>query len=90
MEQWNLNVQRAVGTDSMVQLTYLGSRGLHLNSTRDINRLLPGTAIRPYAGFGSITYYTNGNISNYNAFQASLRHRFREGFVRQRPLQLGS
>jgi len=80
-EQWNLNVQQAVGASSVIQVGYIGNRGLHLNSTRNINRLFAGTALRPYPAYGNITYYTNGNISSYNALQVSFRHRFRKGLT---------
>jgi hypothetical protein len=65
----------------MAQVGYIGNRGLHLNSTQNINRLFAGTARRPYPQFGAITWYTNGNISDYNGLQVSFRHRFHKGLT---------
>lgn len=65
----------------MVQVGYIGNRGLHLNGTENINRFFPGTARRPYPQFGNITYYTNGNISGYNGLQLSFRRRFHKGLT---------
>jgi hypothetical protein len=80
-EQWNFNIQQAIGADSMVQVGYIGNRGLHLNGTQNINRFFPGTTVRPYPQFGAITYYTNGNISDYNALQLTFRRRLRRGLT---------
>jgi carboxypeptidase family protein/TonB-dependent receptor-like protein len=49
-----------------------------------INPVLPGTALpsdylRPYPGYGSITYYENVGIANYNALQVSANRRFTRG-----------
>jgi hypothetical protein len=80
-EQWNFNIQQAVGKDSMFQVGYTGNRGLHLNASRNMNRLFPGTALRPYPAFGNITTPTNNTNSSYNAFQTSFRRRFHRGLT---------
>src|SRR5262249_2770647 len=49
-ENWNFNVQQSVGEDAMVQAGYIGNRGLHLSASRNMNRLIAGTALRPYPG----------------------------------------
>jgi hypothetical protein len=65
----------------MLQVGYIGNRGLHLSGSRNMNRLFPGTANRPYPAFGNITVPTNDTISSYNAFQTSFRRRFHHGFT---------
>lgn len=65
----------------MIQVGYVGNRGLHLNGVENINRFYPETTLRPYPAFGAITYYTNGNISAYDALQLTFRHRFQKGFT---------
>ena len=80
-ETWNFNIQQAVGKDSMIQLGYIGNRGLHLNASRNMNRLIAGTALRPYPAFGNITTPINGTNSSYNAFQGSFRRRFHRGLT---------
>jgi hypothetical protein len=49
-----------------------------------MNPVLPGTPLppnylRPYPGYGGITYYENVGISNYNALQVSANRRFTRG-----------
>lgn len=41
---------------------------------------LPDNFLRPYRGYGNITYYENRGISNYNALQATLDRRFTGSF----------
>ena len=36
-EQWNLNVQRALGAGTILSVAYVGSRGVHLFSQRNLN-----------------------------------------------------
>jgi len=80
-EQWNFNIQQALGKDAMLQAGYIGNRGVHLDGTYNLNRLFPGTSLRPYQSFGNITMTRNDLISNYNALQISARKRFSRGFT---------
>ena len=41
MEEWNLDVQRALPGDMVVQITYSGSHGVHLPGIREWNQLNP-------------------------------------------------
>jgi len=41
--------------------------------------VLPANYMRPYPGYGGITYYENVGIANYNALQASVNRRFTRG-----------
>ncbi len=43
------------------------------------NTALPDDFLRPYPGYGSITYYHNGGHSNYNALQVAVNRRFIRG-----------
>lgn len=79
-QQWNFNVQQGLGADSMLQVAYIGNRGLHIDGpARNMNRLIPGTTTRPYPQFGNISLYTDYLNSYYNALQATFRHRMRAG-----------
>ena len=80
-EHWNFNIQQAIGGQSMLQVGYIGNRGLHLNASRNMNRLFPGSTTRPYPAFGNITVPTNGAVSSYNALQTSFRRRFHRGLT---------
>ncbi|MGH9738943.1 MAG: carboxypeptidase regulatory-like domain-containing protein [Candidatus Acidiferrales bacterium] len=43
-EQWNLNVQRELGAGTVLTVGYVGSRGVHLFSQRNLNPSIPTTA----------------------------------------------
>lgn len=60
LQSWNLDIQRALPGNMLVQIAYSGSRGVHLNGIREFNQLNPkyfslGTALNgqvtnPYYG----------------------------------------
>ncbi|MBS1787747.1 MAG: carboxypeptidase regulatory-like domain-containing protein [Acidobacteria bacterium] len=43
------------------------------------NTALPDDFLRPYPGYGNITYYDNAGYSNYNALQVAANRRFARG-----------
>ncbi len=43
------------------------------------NTALPDDFLRPYPGYGNITYYDNSGYSNYNALQVAVNRRFARG-----------
>ena len=61
---WSAGVQREIPFGFIVDVTYVGRRGLYLPRERNINQLQPGTiarnpgvniaALRPYKGYGVI------------------------------------
>jgi Carboxypeptidase regulatory-like domain/TonB-dependent Receptor Plug Domain/TonB dependent receptor len=49
--QWSLNIQREIAKQTVVEVGYLGSLGVHLEQNVQPNNGLPGTAVkRPYFG----------------------------------------
>lgn len=60
-------------------------RARHLDvNPQNVNPTVAGTALpddflRPYPGYGSITYYDNSGYSNYNALQVAANRRFTRG-----------
>lgn len=42
MQQWSLGVQRQFGRDWLAEISYVGSKGTHLMTLRDLNQPLPG------------------------------------------------
>jgi hypothetical protein len=84
--QWNLSVQRSLGTDVVVQVAYVASHSSNLNFVTDLNqvpesKLGPNDAPvdRPYPIFQSISGSTNNAIANYNSLQASITKRMTHG-----------
>jgi hypothetical protein len=43
------------------------------------NTALPDDFLRPFPGYGSITYYDNAGLANYNALQVAVNRRFIRG-----------
>jgi hypothetical protein len=86
---WSTSVQREVPFGFIVDLTYVGRRGLYLPRERNINQLPLGTiyqnpgvniaALRPYAGYGVIRLSENAASSIYNSLQISADRRYTNG-----------
>jgi hypothetical protein len=81
--QWSFNIQRELRPGVLAEVGYVGSRGVHLPLTYELNQvptalLGPGNAQsrRPYSTLGSVTAQTApvGN-STYHALQARFEHR---------------
>jgi hypothetical protein len=85
--QWNLAIQRELGTNLVAQLSYVGSHGFNLNYPTDLNAIPAGKlssndvalGYRPYPQYQSITGSSNNGISNYNSLQASITKRLSSG-----------
>ncbi len=88
---WSAGVQREVPFGFVVDLTYVGRRGLYLQRERNINQLPEGTltlpqnkgvrieALRPYKGYNSIRLSENAGRSLYNSLQVSAERRYTNG-----------
>jgi hypothetical protein len=49
--QWSFNLQRTLAPDTVLEVGYLGSAGIHLEQNVQINNSMPGTAVkRPFYG----------------------------------------
>jgi hypothetical protein len=86
MYQWNLAVQRELGTNLVTQLAYVASHGKHLSFPVDINQvpeenLGPNDSPsgRPYPVYNGINGDTFNSITNYNSLQASIQKRLTSG-----------
>jgi hypothetical protein len=80
VQNWNFNIQQALARDLRLQVGYVANKGTHIiTPSQNLNRFLPGTSIRPYAGFGDINYLRANGISNYNSMQVVLHKRFSRG-----------
>lgn len=85
-QQWSLGVQREVFRNAVLDVAYVGTKGDYLIRRRNINFQQPadivrvGTAnagtLRPYLGYGAITYIETSAISRYHGLLSSLNYRF--------------
>lgn len=88
---WSAGVQREIPFGFIVDVSYVGRRGLYLQRERNINQLPLGTltnpanagvniaALRPYAGYGVIRLSENAGRSIYNSLQISADRRYTNG-----------
>jgi hypothetical protein len=88
--QWSLGVQRQLGSDVAVEVTYAGSHGNHLLHQFNLNQPRPLVAqqrgvglnfVRPFIGFGNINVRETTANSVYHALQTSFRKRFTHGLM---------
>jgi hypothetical protein len=84
--QWNLAVQRELGTNMVAEIAYVASHAHNLSFPVDINQVpeaLLGPndspSALPYPIYQSITGDTYNGISNYNSLQASISKRLTSG-----------
>ena len=75
-ESWNFNLQKGFGQSTVLQVAYVGNRGLHYATFYDFNRIDPVTHTRPYPDWGGMSGINPGSETSYNSLQVSLRHRF--------------
>jgi len=82
MQHWNLNLQREVGRNSVLEVGYVGSKGTKLLTARDINQprpsvLPPGLPFvpRPNPRFDDINLLESRANSNYHSLQARFQQR---------------
>ncbi|MGH9833666.1 MAG: TonB-dependent receptor, partial [Blastocatellia bacterium] len=88
---WNATFEREIGFNTLLEIGYVGRRGLHAQRERNINQLQPGTIqrnpgvntdfLRPYKGFGIIRLTNNDANSMYHGLQVGANRRFTNGFL---------
>ncbi|HET7113638.1 MAG TPA: hypothetical protein VFI57_08345, partial [Pyrinomonadaceae bacterium] len=88
MQHWNLNIERQIGSKTVIEVAYVGSKGTKLLTARDINQpqpspLPPGLPFvpRPDPRFDDIDLLESRANSNYNALQARFQQRLFHGLT---------
>jgi hypothetical protein len=92
VQQYNFGIQREITRDLILDLAYVGNRGLHLPAFSNLNpnvfsfndqggvvvgaRELAGVSLR-----GDIQYQQNIGISNYHSLQTRVERRFSNGLT---------
>jgi hypothetical protein len=87
--QYNLEIQRELGTNMVANIAYVGSHGFNQLFGVDLNQIpedklgpndtVGPTNARPYPNFQSIGGENLVGISNYNALQATIEKRMTSG-----------
>ena len=75
--QWNLALERSLGHDQAVTLSYVGAAGRQLLTRKLLNNTVGGA--RPNPNFGALIYTTNEASSDYHALQAQFQRRLSRG-----------
>jgi hypothetical protein len=99
MMQYNLNVQRDIGFGTILSVGYVGSRGVHLGMSSDVNQpISSGNAYGPYASIVNGAFVTNPRpnpsyvgildvqpkgFSRYDSLQVSLQRRLTNNWQAQ-------
>jgi hypothetical protein len=80
-QMWNLDLQRELPGDILLDIAYVGTAGVHLTGSSNTNQGAPGGGPSPIsANVGQVEALLNNEQSNYNALQVKVEHRFSEGF----------
>jgi len=86
LQSWNMTLEKEIGHGNVVETSYSGSKGTHLQRRYDINqpfRQQELRTVRPYPAFGGINIISDSSNSIYNAGTITLRRRFSQQlFVR--------
>ncbi len=80
-QEWNLEVQRAVGNNTSFTANYVGNHGVHEPILNEgFNAFAPGfaglPATAPDPAFGPVTQLVTGGVSNYNGLTLSAERKF--------------
>ncbi|MGC4052479.1 MAG: carboxypeptidase regulatory-like domain-containing protein [Paludibaculum sp.] len=86
---WNLTVEREIGFNTVLDVSYVGRRGLFGQREKNINQTAVGAvyanpsinvnALRPYLGYGPIRETYNDANMKYNSLQFGINRRFANG-----------
>ncbi len=90
VQQWNFGIQQALVKDLLLEVSYVGNRGVKLAAFRNLNQQpvtfnaagAPVAGAKPLAAFGldgDIQYLENLGRSNYHSLQTRLEKRFSGG-----------
>ncbi|MGH9666051.1 MAG: hypothetical protein ACRD9L_16620, partial [Bryobacteraceae bacterium] len=86
--QWSFGVERQVTADSSLEISYLGSAGVHLQRLMTYNTATPGPPTninnrRPWYPVygGGFQVMNDPSHSSYHALQARFQQRFSHGFT---------
>jgi hypothetical protein len=82
--EYELNVQRQLSSNWLVEAGYLGSVSRHLQGFQDANQSVPGTvgsavSRAPFPSFTVIQLVQNGANGNYNSLALKATRRFSQG-----------
>lgn len=85
-QEWNLEIQKGFGANTIVSVNYIGNHGIHelvpnfsLNGYADNFVGMP--AAPPDERFGQVNFLQSAGVSSYNGLTISFRHNFSHGLI---------
>lgn len=83
-QQWNLTVERDLGWQTGLRISYVGTKSTQLIHERDLNQVPASTrpfsqSNTPYPLFQHTYLFVNGAVQNYNAATVEVTHRWQRG-----------
>ncbi len=81
VQEWNLQLERQIGSHDVVTISYVGTKGGHLSSYYPYNNQVFQTGAQPFPTLGSLNYNNYDGKSNYAGLQAHAEHRQGQNLV---------
>jgi hypothetical protein len=66
-QQWSFGIQQQLGRDSMIDVSYVGTKGTHLLGIVDLNEVPPGVGLAAGLHTGGGTAFTSSDTPRLNA-----------------------
>jgi Carboxypeptidase regulatory-like domain/TonB dependent receptor-like, beta-barrel len=79
VSEWNLQLQRQIGTNESISIAYVGTHGAHLVRNYNANQTLYGTGAQLDPQLGSIQMQDTRGKSDYHSMQIQYEHRLAAG-----------
>ncbi len=84
-QQWSLTFDRELQKDLSLEVSYLGTKGTHLQTSYNVNQPTPGPGAiqgrRPYPQWGAVDWVDSNGYSNFTSLSAQLQRRYAQGLT---------
>jgi hypothetical protein len=77
--QWTFDITRELTKTLVMEVGYVGNRGIKIGKIWNLNRVDRLTGVRPNPAFSGFQYVDTSDSSHYDGLQISLRKRFASG-----------
>ena len=81
VQQWNLQVEQQLDSNTVFDLAYVGTKSDHITTYYPYNFYQFGTGLQNLPNLGSITLQLNNAYAHYNGLQAQLRRNLTKGLA---------
>jgi hypothetical protein len=81
VQEWNVQVERQFGSNNVLNVAYVGTKGSNLSTYYPYNLNHFGTGAQNFPTLGGINYNNYNGISNYDGLQIHAEHRAANGLT---------